>query len=168
MASVLDFTLLLPTCICIPKHLKCCMRMGASSSSSLWLSVMKMLSSTKNTLLSSKVVPLDVVGCPSSLPFSAFVLPFLGGLKNRNLDGLVSSLTVSRKAYMMYVKRTSEALCIFYMYFSTFKFTTNTTVFVHFLYYLDYCVPYSIFFNISKSNGCWMVSNAFTRSMNRA
>ncbi len=78
IASVLDFTLLLPTCICIPKCLKCWMRRGASSSSSSWLPVMKMLSSTKNTLLRSKMVPLDVVGCPSSLPFSVFVLPFLG------------------------------------------------------------------------------------------
>ncbi len=80
--------LLLPTCICIPKRLKCWMRRGTSDSSSSWVSVVKTLSSTKNTLLSSKAVPLDAVGCPSSLPLSASVLPFLGGLKNRNLDGL--------------------------------------------------------------------------------
>ncbi len=62
MASVLDFMSLFPSCICIPKCLKCWMRRSASSSSSSQLSVMKIRLPTKNTLLSSKVVPLDIVG----------------------------------------------------------------------------------------------------------
>ncbi len=110
IASVLDLMLSFPTCISIPSHLKCWMRVGVKDSSSSRLSVTKTLSSTKNTLLKLKGVPLELVGCPISLPFSAFRLPFLGGLKNLNSVGLVSSGTVSRNACMMYAKRTGEAL----------------------------------------------------------
>ncbi len=52
MASVFDFMLFPPRCICIPNRLKCWLRMGVSVSNSLRLSVMNTLSSTKKTLLS--------------------------------------------------------------------------------------------------------------------
>ncbi len=78
MASVLDFVLLLPTCICMPSLLKCSIKVGVRVSRSFRLSATKTLSSTKNTLLNSKVEPLDAVGCPVSLPFSTSRLPFFG------------------------------------------------------------------------------------------
>ncbi len=65
------------------------------------LVVTKTLSSTKKASLKSKVVPLEVVGCLISLPFNASRLPFFGGLKNLNSVGLVSSISMSRKACMM-------------------------------------------------------------------
>jgi hypothetical protein len=64
----------------------------------------------KKMLLNSKVVPLDVVGCRISLPFSAFRLPFFGGGKKLNFDGLVLNTRVSRNACIMYAKSTGEAL----------------------------------------------------------
>ncbi len=50
------------------------------------------MSSTKNTLLNSKVEPLDAVGCPVSHLFSAFKLLFLGGLKYRNSEDFIECL----------------------------------------------------------------------------
>ncbi len=96
MASILDFVLLLPRCICIPNLLKCSMRIGIRVLRSFGLSVMKMLSLMKKMLLKSNVVLLDEVGCPVSLPFSAFKLPFLGGLKYWNAEGFVSFLSILR------------------------------------------------------------------------
>ncbi len=78
IASVLDLVFFVPTCICIPSLLKCCTRIGARVLSSLMLSVMKMLPSTKKALLSLKGTPWDVVGVPINLPYSTVRLPFLG------------------------------------------------------------------------------------------
>ena len=110
IASVFDFVLLLPTCICMPSLLKCSIRIGVRVSISSRLSATNTLSSTKNTLLNSKAEPLDVVGCPVSLPFSAFKLPFFGGLKYRNSEGFISIFRVSRNACMIYANNTGEAL----------------------------------------------------------
>jgi hypothetical protein len=98
MASVFDLVLLLPTCICLPNHWKCWTRKGVTVSRSALLSVMKMLSSMKNTLLKSKGLPLEVVGCLIRHPLSALRLPFFGDLKKRNSEALTVAFRVSRKA----------------------------------------------------------------------
>jgi hypothetical protein len=64
----------------------------------------------EKTMLSSKGISLDVVGCPKSVLFSMFRLPLFGGLKNQNSAGLLLSMRVSWNACITYANRTGEAL----------------------------------------------------------
>lgn len=77
---------------------------------SLRLSVKKMLSSTKKTLLNLNGVPLDVVGCLMRQPFRALRFPFFGDLKKRNSEAFTLILSISKNACMMQANRIGDAL----------------------------------------------------------
>ena len=148
IASVLDLVLWLPMCICNSSHLKCWVRFGARDSRSSRLSVMKTLPST---LLNSNGVPLEEVGCFISHPFSAFRLPFFGGLKWQNSDDFGIIFRVSRNAC---VSLSSLHLTVQFLYI--FLMTAMR----------GFGILY--FASIWERSGCWIVSKALTRSTNSA